>query len=511
MGLIGLAVLSLFLNIGLPPLHLEEPKRAVVAMEMFFSGNYVTPTVMGEPYYAKPPLFNWLLALSLKLFGSFSEFAVRLPSVLSLLLMGMFNFVFVRRFMNEKIAFYSSMLFITSGNIYFYFSLLGEIDLFFSLVTYLCIASVFYFYQKRNFLLLFLSSFFFASVGFLTKGFPSLPFLYVSLIGYLACEGELRRMFSLYHVLGIAVFILVSGPYFYYYGLHNDLSRYVQFLWHESSSRTMFADPARMLLKHLITYPLETLKALLPYSLLFVFTFRRGFVEEMLSTPALKFSLIVFVSNYLVYLVSPGANQRYIYALYPFLLVVLCHAYFTRGKAAGTKEEIVRAVTVSALLILALASAAAPFLKMTSAAPHIAFVSAFFLIAASTTAIAASKRKNAILPMLLFAVIVSRLAFDLVYLPIQAATSQSAQSRRNCATIAAMTANHKLYLLSDEQLMDMDYIFYIESRRRGIFRRTTALRPGDYFIAQENAHKVSGAVKLFSFTSDNTAYGLYRL
>jgi hypothetical protein len=231
----------------------------------------------------------------------------------------------------------------------------------------------------------------------------------------------------------------------------------------------------------------------------------------MLSTPALKFSLIVFVSNYLVYLVSPRANQRYIYVLYPFLSILLCHAYFSRGKAAGTKEKIVKAATVSALLILALASAAAPFLKMTSAAPHIAFVSAFFLIAASATAIAASKRKNAILPMLLFAVIVSRLAFDLVYLPIQAATSQSAQSRRNCATIAAMTANHKLYLLSDEQLMDMDYIFYIESRRRGIFRRTTALRPGDYFIAQENAHKVSGAVKLFSFTSDNTAYGLYRL
>jgi 4-amino-4-deoxy-L-arabinose transferase-like glycosyltransferase len=511
LALIALAIISLFLNLGLPPLHLEEPRRAIVALEMFFSGNYVTPTIMAEPYYAKPPLFNWLLALSFKIFGSFSEFAVRFPSVLSLLLMGMFNFVFVRRFMNEKIAFYSSMLFITSANIYFYFSLLGEIDLFFSLVTYLCIASIFYFYQKRNFLLLFLSSFFFASVGFLTKGFPSVAFLYVSLLVYLASERQLKKIFSLYHVLGIAVFILVSGPYLYYYGLHNALSRYIQFLWQDSSSRTILVDPAGMLLKHVITYPLETLKALLPYSLLLVFTFRRGFMAEVLSTPVLKFSLLVSVSNYLVYLISPGANQRYIYALYPFLLLVLCQAYFTYGETDRMKEKALSAVVFSSLFMLALASATGPFLKITSVVPHIAFVSAFFLVTASATAVVLSKRKNAVLLIVLFTVIVFRLAFDMVYLPIEASRSQSAESRRNSETMAAMTATHELFLYRNKKLFDLDYIFYIESRRGRILRRMQPLRTGDYFIAEENLHKDFKAEKIFEFTRNNTVYGLYRL
>ncbi len=46
---------------GIALLFLEEPRRALVAMEMMYSGDYIHTTIHGAAYYNKPPLFNWLV------------------------------------------------------------------------------------------------------------------------------------------------------------------------------------------------------------------------------------------------------------------------------------------------------------------------------------------------------------------------------------------------------------------------------------------------------------------
>ena len=62
LALAGLAVSAgMLLFLGKAPLYLEEPRRAVIAMEIAWSGNYWAPTLFGEWYYNKPPVFNWLL------------------------------------------------------------------------------------------------------------------------------------------------------------------------------------------------------------------------------------------------------------------------------------------------------------------------------------------------------------------------------------------------------------------------------------------------------------------
>lgn len=57
-----LLIPALFINLGKMPLSSDEPTRSVVALEMNLSGNYVTPTINGDYYYNKPPLYNWILA-----------------------------------------------------------------------------------------------------------------------------------------------------------------------------------------------------------------------------------------------------------------------------------------------------------------------------------------------------------------------------------------------------------------------------------------------------------------
>jgi 4-amino-4-deoxy-L-arabinose transferase-like glycosyltransferase len=60
---------------------LDEGFYASVAWEMHQSGDWRTPTFLGEPWFEKPPLLYWLMAGSMRLFGE-NEFALRLPSAL---------------------------------------------------------------------------------------------------------------------------------------------------------------------------------------------------------------------------------------------------------------------------------------------------------------------------------------------------------------------------------------------------------------------------------------------
>jgi 4-amino-4-deoxy-L-arabinose transferase-like glycosyltransferase len=60
----------------------DEGTRALVAREIYRTGNWLYPTVWGEPYLNKPPLMDWLIALSYKLWGV-GEFSTRLPGAVS--------------------------------------------------------------------------------------------------------------------------------------------------------------------------------------------------------------------------------------------------------------------------------------------------------------------------------------------------------------------------------------------------------------------------------------------
>jgi 4-amino-4-deoxy-L-arabinose transferase-like glycosyltransferase len=63
----------------------DEPRYAWIAREMQESGDWVTPRLYGKPWFEKPPLLYWGVALSFKLFG-ISDVSARLPSALAALL-----------------------------------------------------------------------------------------------------------------------------------------------------------------------------------------------------------------------------------------------------------------------------------------------------------------------------------------------------------------------------------------------------------------------------------------
>lgn len=86
------------------PLLLPDEGRYVgVAWEMLRSGDWLTPTLNGLPYFHKPPLFYWITAASMGVFGP-GEWSARLAPLIGSWLAAMAGFVFTRRWWGERAA-----------------------------------------------------------------------------------------------------------------------------------------------------------------------------------------------------------------------------------------------------------------------------------------------------------------------------------------------------------------------------------------------------------------------
>ncbi|MCS7293258.1 MAG: glycosyltransferase family 39 protein [Gloeomargarita sp. SKYBB_i_bin120] len=83
--LLGLTVLSLvawLIRLDNVPLRdVDEGQVALVARDIFCTGNWLFPTRMGEPYLNKPPLVHWLTAAAYHL-GGITDWTTRLPAAL---------------------------------------------------------------------------------------------------------------------------------------------------------------------------------------------------------------------------------------------------------------------------------------------------------------------------------------------------------------------------------------------------------------------------------------------
>jgi 4-amino-4-deoxy-L-arabinose transferase-like glycosyltransferase len=87
----------LLLSIAWRPLMLpDEGRYAGVAWEMLRSGDWLTPRLDGLPFFHKPPLFYWITAASMALFGLHPA-AARAASLLGAVAVGCALYLFVRR------------------------------------------------------------------------------------------------------------------------------------------------------------------------------------------------------------------------------------------------------------------------------------------------------------------------------------------------------------------------------------------------------------------------------
>jgi len=81
--LAALCGLFFFYGLNAGALWRTESLRAIIAAEFLRSGNWIVPTLYGEPLYTKPPGMYAAIALVSWPFGGVSEWTARLPSALA--------------------------------------------------------------------------------------------------------------------------------------------------------------------------------------------------------------------------------------------------------------------------------------------------------------------------------------------------------------------------------------------------------------------------------------------
>jgi 4-amino-4-deoxy-L-arabinose transferase-like glycosyltransferase len=90
--------------VGREPMPPDEPRFAVVGMEMYHSGDWVLPTRFGKPYLDKPPLLFWGEAALFAVSGGPSGTAARLPPLLATLALVALTHRSGRRWIGEPAA-----------------------------------------------------------------------------------------------------------------------------------------------------------------------------------------------------------------------------------------------------------------------------------------------------------------------------------------------------------------------------------------------------------------------
>jgi 4-amino-4-deoxy-L-arabinose transferase-like glycosyltransferase len=103
-GALALAFVWLAATLGLRGLTQPDEGRYIgVSWEMLRSGDWVVPTLAGMPFFHKPPLFYWISAASLSVFG-LHDWAGRIPSLLGAFGAAVLMFVFARRWSGATTA-----------------------------------------------------------------------------------------------------------------------------------------------------------------------------------------------------------------------------------------------------------------------------------------------------------------------------------------------------------------------------------------------------------------------
>jgi 4-amino-4-deoxy-L-arabinose transferase-like glycosyltransferase len=466
--LIILIIPALFINLGLMPFILDEATRANVALEMLHSGNFITPTINGEFYYNKPPLFNWILIVFTKFIGNYSEFTFRLPVVLSLIFFGLSIYLTQRKELGKRVALLSALALISCGRILFYDSYKGLIDITFSWIIYLQFWSIFYFFKRKEFFKLFVYSYLFTTLAFLMKGLPALVFQAISLLAYFIERKSFKKLISMPHIAGVFTLLLIVGGYFLVYNHYNSLENYFDALWSESAKRTFIDNPILANIKHLFTFPFEFIYHFLPWSLFVLILFFKGSLKSIFRNDLSRFFSIIFLANIMVYWVSPAIYARYLFMFLPLFFGIVFFVFFNN-------EDILMARILKALFfftgcMLIIGLIIFPvFISLENYSYFwLKYLLSIFLLVPLVVLYFRNKREW----MFLFVgiLLISRIAFNFFVLPDRLRTGTDEYQKNGAIIAGKLSGSEELYLLGNTRIQHVS-TFYIMRERKQLLTR----------------------------------------
>jgi len=486
--IIPLIVAALYINLGLIPLKGDEAIRAVVALEMMLSGNYITPTLTGEIYLNKPPLYNWILTGFFRLFSSNSEFMVRFPTTIFLILYCLTIFHWVRKELGKQIGILASLAFLTCGRILFWDSFLGLIDIAFSWIIFLNFMLIWQYNRKAKYLSLFVISYVLTAAAFLLKGLPSLVFQGITLLVIFVQNRNFRGLFSWKHLAGITAFLVLTGTYYLIYYFQNPefLDNALFRLLTESTDKSAIGNGIQKTLLHLVTFPFELIQHFLPWILLVIFLFHKKILLRVLRGNFIRFCFLVLLANIAVYWLSPTTYPRYLLMLMPLAFVIFIytgkfHAFYKtlhyRVVLYGFIFFIIGLSLLSFVLPL-FYSSRIPVSNLPLKVGIVLMLNGglfYFIVRPST--------HTGLLYAVVLVLLIARISFNLFLQPYRQSTDLLTSCRKDAIELANGTKGIPLYYMTDT--ITIHNVYYLTRERGQILTFNNVPVAGSFFIVDD--------------------------
>ena len=224
------------------PLALPDEGRYVgVAWEMARSGDWLVPTLDTLPYFHKPPLFYWVTAGAIWLFGPYA-WAARLPTVLAATGAAMALFVFLRRWVNERTGRIAVLVLVTMP-FFFGGSQFANMDMlvaFCICLSIFCAADVVLALKhgRPSQPLALGAAYLFAALGLLAKGLIGIVIPAIVIGSWLIAMQQPRLLLKLLSGTALMLFLAIAVPWFWiiqvrypgfldYFFVHHHVQRFL--------------------------------------------------------------------------------------------------------------------------------------------------------------------------------------------------------------------------------------------------------------------------------------------
>lgn len=356
--IISVVLIGYFSRLDTLPLRGEESRRAQVAVEILQTGDWIVPHEQGDPYFSRPPLQNWLIALSRLAFGSQRAWVMRLPSALAMLLMTVLVYGYARTGLGRVAALAAAVAFASFGEM-FTIGAQAETEMVFIVLVSSSVL-LWHWGQIRNWPAVWAWTSGYGCMGFavLCKGAFQPPIYFLAPVTiYLVLTRQWRWLFSRAHVAGAAVGAGVVLAW---------LLPFVGRMGWEAGWVILFRNTTARLegwrlpdiCRHLFTFPLELVGCTLPWSpLLLAYTSPWLWQSLGAVRSHVRLLLVCLLVAVPTVWLPPGGATRYVSPVYPFLAIltgvvvqgVLCAALpaaVRRGWSVYTKG-------ISGLMVMA--------------------------------------------------------------------------------------------------------------------------------------------------------------
>ena len=400
---LGVLVLAVYFSrLTAVPICGEESRWAAAAREMIATGDWIVPRQQGALFAERPPLGSWAMALVGLARGQVDLVAIRLPSALATLGLVWLIYAYARTWTSRFAALAAAAAYATCGQVML-LGRLGESEAVFTLLTAgsLLVWHAGYL-RARSMTLVWTAGYTLAALGTLTKGLQAPVYFVAACVVFLAVRRDWRWLFSAAHLVGMGAYCAIVGVWLVPFALGNRHALDDVWMGLIQDRFTVAGLP-----RHLLSYPVETMICLLPWSpLLFGLAYRSVRQSLWANRPQVGFLLVALAVTYPTVWLAAGARGRYYMPLYPLVAVLValviehCTAEGVSRRDFAVWRRFLRGMAATAVAggVLLVAISAGVFDLFADARQPTWFLLPWGMAAGATTWIMLWCTKNALAP-----------------------------------------------------------------------------------------------------------------